>query len=110
MIPWEAQYTLQGTTFMENAFINEYALLMAGIILRTVAWIFMHELWSRRTSDVIVHEKEGCGGINVSLVYFYRFAYFFVNGRHMDGKRWAARANASLVVSAKNFSWKSLKS
>jgi len=44
LIPWEAQYTLQGTTFMENAFINEYALLMAGIILRTVAWIFMHEL------------------------------------------------------------------
>jgi hypothetical protein len=63
---------------MKNAFINEYALLMAGIILRTVAWIFMHELWSRRTSDVIVHEKEGCGGINVILVYFYRFAYFFL--------------------------------
>jgi hypothetical protein len=28
----------------------------------------------------------------------------------MDGRRWAARANASLVVSARNFSWESLKS
>jgi len=95
---------------MENAFINEYALLMAGIILRMVAWIFMHELWSLRKSDVIVHEKEGCGGVNVSLVYFYSFAYTFFNDRRMDAKRWAARANASLVVSAKNFSWESLKS
>jgi hypothetical protein len=96
---------------MENAFINEYALLMAGIILRTVAWIFMHELWFLRKSDVIVHEKEGCGGINVSLVYFYSFACtFFLSVRRMDGRRWAARANASLVVSARNFSWESLKS
>jgi len=62
---------------MENAFINEYALLMAGIVLRTAAWIFMHQLWSLRKSDVILHEKEGCGGINVSLVYFYSFAYTF---------------------------------
>jgi hypothetical protein len=63
---------------MENAFINEYALLMAGIILRTVVWILVLELWSVRKSDVIVHEKGGCGGINVSLVYFYCFAYTFL--------------------------------
>jgi hypothetical protein len=41
LIPWQAQYPHQGTTVMENAFINEYALLMAGIILRTVTWIFL---------------------------------------------------------------------
>jgi hypothetical protein len=78
LIPWEAQYPHQGTAFMENAFINEYAPLMAGNILRTVAWIFMQELWSLRKSDAIVHEKEGCRGINVSLVYFYSFAYTFL--------------------------------
>ena len=83
---------------------------MAGIILRTVVWIFMHEFCSLRKSDVIVHEKEGCGVINISLVYFYSFSCNFFNGRRMDGKRWAARANASLVVSAKNVSWESLKS
>jgi hypothetical protein len=44
LIPWDAQYPHQGMTFMENACINEYALLMAGDILRTAAWIFMHEL------------------------------------------------------------------
>jgi hypothetical protein len=65
-----------------NAFINEYALLMAGDILRTEAWIFMHELWSVTKSDVIVHEKEGRGGISVMLVYFYSFVYtFFLNLR-----------------------------
>jgi hypothetical protein len=81
LIPWDAQYPHQGTTFMENAFINEFTLLMAGVILHAVAWIFMHELWSVTISDVIVHEKEGCGGINVRLVYFYSFAYtFFCNG------------------------------
>jgi hypothetical protein len=45
-----------------------------------VAWIFMHELWSVRKSDVIVHEKEGCWGIKCQLSLFSqrRMHFFFV--------------------------------